>query len=87
VLPAPALTEAPAAFSPPQPSLKLSGIAEDIGADGKPLRTAIISGEGQLFMVREGESVSARYTVTKISEDVVELLDLATNTPRRLAMR
>ena len=82
-----ALDEPPAPFTPPQPSLKLAGIAEDIDADGAPLRTAIISGEGQLFMVKEGESVTTRYRVTKISTDVVELLDLSTNTPRRLALR
>jgi len=81
----PALAEV--AFTPPQPNLTLAGIAEDDGPDGNPLRTAIISGEGQLFMVKEGENVTARYRVAKISADVVELMDLATNTPRRLALR
>jgi hypothetical protein len=84
--PHPAITDAPAALAPPQPSLKLAGIGEDEGADG-PLRIAFISGEGQLFMVKEGELVTARYRVTHISADVVELEDLATNTPRRLALR
>jgi hypothetical protein len=87
VAPKPALSEAAPVFAPPQPPLKLAGIAEDIDADGTPQRTAIISGEGQLFMVKEGESVTVRYRVTKISADVVELMDLATQTPRRLAMR
>jgi hypothetical protein len=82
-----ALSEAAPVATPPQPMLKLAGIAEDEDADGAPLRTAIISGEGQLFMVKEGENVTARYRVTKISADVVELLDLATNMPRRLALR
>ena len=40
------------------------------------MRTAIISGDGQLFMVKEGEKVTPRYRVAKISADVVELLDL-----------
>jgi len=80
----PAIVEQPAVA---QPSLKLAGIAEDDGPDGAPVRTAIISGEGQLFMVKEGENVSPRYRVAKISADVVELIDLATNTPRRLALR
>jgi hypothetical protein len=79
-----AIVEPPAVA---QPSLKLAGIAEDEGPDGAPVRTAIISGEGQLFMVKEGENVSPRYRVAKISADVVELIDLATNTPRRLALR
>jgi hypothetical protein len=84
--PKPALTEAASLFTPPQPSLKLAGIGEDAGPDG-PLRIAFITGDGQLFMVKEGENVTSRYRVTKISSDVVELMDLATNTPRRLALR
>lgn len=68
------------------PALKLAGVAEDAGADG-PARTAIITGEGQLFTVKEGESVTARYRVVKISADVVELIDLTDNTVRRLALR
>jgi len=68
------------------PPLKLSGIAEDAGADG-PVRIAFISGEGQLFMVKEGETVTPRYRVTKISADVVELVDVAANSIRRLALR
>ena len=77
--------EAPAP-QPMEPALKLSGIAADEGADG-PVRTAIISGEGQLFMVKEGDTVTARYRVTKISEDVVELSDTESGTVRRLALR
>ena len=82
--PRPALVEAPAALA--MPALKLAGIAEDIGPDG-PVRTAIISGEGQLFMVKQGENVTPRYTVARISEDVVELTDVNNNTLRRLALR
>jgi len=84
--PRPALVEAPAVLAPSQPSLKLAGIGEDEGADG-PIRIAFISGEGQLFMVKEGEMVTPRYRVARISADVVELDDLTTNTPRRLALR
>ena len=75
--PPPALPDA-APLAPALPSLKLAGIAEDIEADG-PIRTAIISGEGQLYMVKEGEAVTPRYRVTKISADVVELVDLSDN--------
>jgi hypothetical protein len=85
--PRPALTEAAPAPAPlALPALKLAGIAEDSGADG-PERTAFISGEGQLFMVKEGETVTPRYRVTKISADVVELIDLTDNSIRRLALR
>ena len=83
--PPPALVEAPPA-PPALPALKLAGIAEDPGPDG-PVRTAIISGQGQLFLVKEGESVMQRYRVTKISADVVELIDLGDNSVRRLALR
>jgi len=68
------------------PPLKLSGIAEDAGADG-PVRIAFISGEGQLFMAKEGELVTPRYRVAKISADVVELTDLVDSSVRRLALR
>jgi hypothetical protein len=79
-----ALTEFPAPIA--LPSLKLSGIAEDPGADG-PVRIAFIAGEGQLFMVKEGETVTPRYRVAKISSDVVELTDVIDNSVRRLALR
>jgi hypothetical protein len=85
--PRPAISAAPMpAPAPALPPLKLAGIGEDEGAEG-PVRVAFISGEGQLFMVKEGEMVTPRYRVSKISADVVELIDLETNTPRRLALR
>jgi hypothetical protein len=83
--PRPAITE----FAPVPialPALKLSGIAEDAGADG-PIRLAFISTEGQLLMVKEGETVTPRYRVAKISADVVELTDVIDNSIRRLALR
>lgn len=84
VAPLPAIVDAP----PPRTStaLKLAGIAEDDGPDG-PVRTAFISGEGQLFMVKEGDSVTSRYRVAKISADVVELTDLTDDSVRRLALK
>jgi hypothetical protein len=84
--PKPALAETLPAVVPSVPSLKLAGIGEDDGPDG-PVRVAFISGEGQLFMVKEGENVTSRYQVTQISADVVELRDLSDNTVRRLALR
>jgi Tfp pilus assembly protein PilP len=81
-----AIVEMPAPPRPVEPPLKLSGIAEDPGPDG-PVRMAFISGEGQLYMVKVGDPVTARYKVERISSDVVELLDLTENTTRRLAMR
>src|SRR4029453_9534534 len=84
--PAAAALVQPPPLPPPLPPLKLVGIAEDPGADG-PARTAILVGDGQLFTVKEGENVTARYRVERISPDVVELLDLNDNSLRRLALR
>jgi hypothetical protein len=86
--PGPALSEAPIR-RPAPPAIKLSGIAEDATPAGV-VRTAIISGFGQLFLAKEGESVTDRYRVVRISSDVVELTDLTDLTERttvRLALR
>jgi hypothetical protein len=57
---------APAAA--PEPAFALIGVAEDDG-----VRTAIISGQGQLFMVKDGELVAERYRVTHVGADAVDL--------------
>src|SRR5207249_4494667 len=67
-------------------SLKLVGLAEDDGPDGA-VRSAIISGDGELFIVKVGDSVTARYVVTTIGADVVELTDVTDHTIRRLPLR
>ena len=91
-VPAPTVPAAPAAPAAQQPllpivaPLKLEGLAEDRGDQG-PVRTAIISGFGDIFLVKEGDSVTSRYRVAKISPDAVELTDLNDNTPLRLALR
>jgi hypothetical protein len=84
-MPAAALTEAPIR-RPTLPAMRLSGIAEDATPDGV-VRTAIISGFGQLFLAKEGDPVTDRYRVVRISSDVVELTDLADSTTLRLALR
>jgi hypothetical protein len=71
---------------PPPPPFKLIGVAEDAGPTG-PVRTAIVSGSGQLFLVKEGQNVTLRYQVIKISADVVELQDLGDKTTLRLALK
>ncbi|MEP7308257.1 MAG: hypothetical protein ABJA98_22365 [Acidobacteriota bacterium] len=83
--PRPALSE-PVVPRPIPPVVKLSGIAEDVTAAGVS-RTAIISGFGQLFLVKEGDSVTDRYRVAKISSDVVELSDLTGGAVLRLALK
>lgn len=80
---------APSAEQPPAATvspLKLEGLAEDHGDQGT-VRTAIISGFGDIFLAKEGENVTPRYRVAKISPDAVELTDLTDNTPLRLALR
>ena len=61
---------APAAMAPPAPlpSLSLSGIATDKGT-----RSAIITGDGQLYLVKEGELVAGRYHVVTVDGDAVTL--------------
>jgi hypothetical protein len=75
--PAPPLT--------PPPALRLSGMAEDAGPDG-PVRTAIVSGMGQLFLVQQGDTVAGRYRVVRIGPDVIEIAD-TTGAIFRLAMK
>jgi hypothetical protein len=75
-LPAPAeLVPPPAPAAPAAPALTLIGVAQDAVAAGT-VRTAIISTQGQLFLVKEGEEVTSagsRYRVTRISVDSADL--------------
>jgi hypothetical protein len=72
--------------APAAPPLKLVGMAEDAGPEG-PVRTAIISGFGQLFIVKEGERVTARYQVAKISSEAAEIRDLGDNSTITLVLK
>ena len=68
----------------------LVGLLAALGADAPELSsavTAIVSGAGQLFLVKEGENLTLRYRVIKISADVVELQDLGDKTTLRLALK
>jgi hypothetical protein len=80
----PVAVEPPAA--PPRPALKLIGVAEDT-ASGSAIRTAIISGPDQLYVVREGERVTSRFGVQRISSDVVELVDAVDASAFRLVLK
>src|SRR2546425_4907218 len=84
--PKPALSEAVVAPVAAPPPFKLIGVAEDAGPDG-PVRTAIVSAPGQVFLVKQGENLTLRYRVAKISPDVVELTDLGDGSTLRLALR
>jgi len=75
----------------PRFRLTLAGIAEDPSPDGGgPLRTAIITGNGQLFLAKSGDIVNdqdAEYKVGAIAADSAELTDLRDNTTRRLTLK
>ena len=82
-----ALARSASVARPPRPpSFTLDGLAENPGAFG-PVRTAIISGAGQLFLAKVGDAVTLRYRVAKIGSDAVELTDLSTGATVRLALK
>jgi len=83
--PRPALVEAPPPAPLPSP-FKLVGMAEDSGANG-PVRTAFISGDGQFFVAKEGDALTPRFKVTKISADVVEITDVTDGSTHRLTLK
>jgi hypothetical protein len=72
----------PAAAAPPPPSLTLVGMA----VDGS-VRTAIISGFGDLFLVKEGETLAGQYRVAKIGADGVDLTSLADGATLHLTLK
>lgn len=75
--------EVPAA--PPVPPLALIGIAEDAAADGV-VRTAIVSGLGDVFLVKPGDSIRDRFRVGAVSADAVQIIDLTTDTASALTL-
>jgi hypothetical protein len=90
VVPAPPPAEAiapPPPSEPPAPLFTLSGIADKTGDDGKMVRTAVLSGLGQLYFAKVGDNVATRYTVTAIGADAVELRDTTTGETLRLALQ
>lgn len=89
------LSVLPDVVESPRLRLALAGIAEDPGpvgavGPGEVVRTAIISGNGQVFLAKEGDTVSdldVEYRVTNISADSAELTSLRDSTIHRLALR
>jgi hypothetical protein len=88
------------AIEAPRLRLTLAGIAEDPGRPndagnvgrlgGAPVRTAIIAGNGQVFLAKEGDTVTDRdveYKIGKVSADSVEIIDLRDSTIRRLTLK
>ena len=83
----------PVMVAPPRLGLSLAGIAEDPGPPGDgsaPVRTAIIAGNGQVFLAKEGDTVTDRdieYKVGNISASSAELTGLRDGTVHRLALK
>jgi hypothetical protein len=79
---------APAAAPIP---LTLAGVAEDPSADGTGVvRTAIISGDGQLFLAKTGDTITDKevaYSVGSVLADSVELIDARDGSTRRLVLK
>jgi hypothetical protein len=83
------IVAAPPPPSPPvdiEPTLQLIGIAED-GVGAALVRTAMIADGEELLMVRLGQLIAGRYTVSAIGVDAVELKDATTDRVRRLNLR
>jgi hypothetical protein len=85
--PAAAVATPDAAPAPSQPPpLTLIGIAED-AQPGGVVRTAIVSGLGDLFLVKAGDLFGGRYRVDQVSGDAVQLTDTTSAVSSTLALR
>lgn len=71
---------------PVRPVLTLIGVAEDVTPDGV-VRTAIVSGLGDVFLVKAGDTIRAQYRVEQVSGDAVQVVDTATTATTTLALR
>ena len=71
------LPEAPVERPPDaiRASLRLSGIAED-GQGATASRTAVISGGGQVLLLRDGDRFLSRFVVVRIAPDAVQIRDV-----------
>jgi hypothetical protein len=70
-----------------EPAIELIGVAENKNPTGVT-RTAVISAlSGELFLVKEGDTLASRYRVAGVGADAVELIDLASGAGRRLVLR
>ena len=76
---------APAAV--PEPPLTLIGVAEQQTPEGLE-RTAIVTADSdEVYMLKEGDVLGARYRVKAVGPGSLELTDLVTGAARRLALR
>ena len=77
----------PAAAAPAVPlRVSLAGIATEAAPSG-PLRTAILSVDGQVMLVQVGDEVPGPYQVQRVDDDAVELFDPRRQASFRLTLR
>lgn len=88
VAPPPAPVAAAAVTPAPvqPPPFTLSGIAEDRQGD-VVVRTAVVTGSGDLWLVKAGEKIEGQFSVTAVDADAVELIRADTGTTLRLTLR
>lgn len=70
----------------PRPVLSLIGVAEDTEGPA-PVRTAILSGPGDVYLVKPGDTVRGQFRVEQVSADAVQLTDTASNQLFTLTLR
>jgi hypothetical protein len=83
--PTPAIA-APIPLPQPPAPFALIGVAEDAGTNG-PVRTAIISGTGDMLFVHEGDTIVGRFRVDHITADAIELTDGNSGAPLRFTLK
>ena len=84
--PAAVVADVAAPARPVMPLLTLIGVAEDVTPDGI-VRTAIVSGLGDVFLVKAGDTIRLQYRVEQVSGDAVQVGDTATAATTTLALR
>jgi hypothetical protein len=78
--------DVPPPVTPPRPAFKLIGIAEDT-SEGGTIRTAIVSGPGDIFLVKPGDTLGGQYHVDQVSAEAVQLTDTVTSASTTLVLR
>ena len=89
VTPTPADVDAPPVTQQPADEplpFKLIGVAERATGD-TTVRTAVLSGKADVFIVGVGDQVSGRYTVAAVAAEAIELTDATTGQVVRLALK
>lgn len=83
----PALSLAPITVAAPAPPpFVLTGIAEDQQGDVL-VRTAIVSGPGDLWLVKAGDTVDGHFQVVAVDADAVDIIRTDTGAAVRLSFR